>query len=532
MGSPNLLHTKAEKYGNFGIIFPSFRSAAELGSRATALRAKEIAFYNSFIPGCNSYEAFIKALRELFKNMAMDANVLKAFRNADIEKEFKNFGLEIGYKLNEGIEITYSLKEEEIDIKNLLSGIPGVEVEGGKITISKDVDEDIVIIKKVFNSVLGTKFDTQGKGKNNKRRLNEFLDKVQSGGDLAINELTRRTNFSITGLSGGIKTAKAIIKTPGIFNYNIQNIRDAENDPKLKAEIDKAISQVRNFIMSIADRNNASQMMRNAIRDTWIKSFSGEKMRAAFFEKKGYVDYLKGAFGEFQAALLKNYVALATGNNNLPKALISDTVEKGEQQKTDVELLRGIGAQVKNINLFATPKIESNMHFQRFVDAAGLYFEVESFGGFLANYFFNETYKSENSGNFDELKNILGDYYAELMNLAVTDSIDDVVTFYIISGEYLVPGSEILDENIFPRMSVEITSSYDGKSDDQYLSETREKDDRPLFLEWWKPERGAVHSFYPTGRNHEDFNNILSKVSIRTGFSHGGDLGRYSLFRG
>jgi hypothetical protein len=39
----------------------------------------------------------------------------------------------------------------------------------------------------------------------------------------------------------------------------------------------------------------------------------------------------------------------------------------------------------------------------------------------------------------------LGDYLGEIMNMAMSDQLSDVVTFYMIGGKYFVPCSAILE---------------------------------------------------------------------------------------
>lgn len=535
MGSPNLLHTNT-KYDDFGYSLP-FDPGDRFASQAAALEVKEIAFYQSFFPGCSSYDDFIARLRELFINMREDAAVFRAFENTNLEKEFKDFGLEMGTDVGE-IEITYSATSEDIDIEKLLGNIAGVSVSGGVITIGTDVDKDITIVKEVFNKLFNTRYSINSKtGGASKRRLNEFFNRVEAGGDKALNELSQRAGITISGIKGGVRTAQTKVRTSGMFDFNAESIKNAENDPKLKGQINDALNRINTFITGIAYKNRASQIMLNAIKDTWNNSFSSEKMRSFFFEKGGFLTYLKGAFGEFQTALFSNYLRLATGNSHLPEALISDTIKKGgEQNKSDVELLKGIGAQVKNINLYATNKIESNIHLNNLSAAtAGTPFsiDVSSFEGFLANYFFNTDYQSSVQGSFEQLETILGGYFAEIMNLAINDAVDDKVTFYFIGGGYLVPGSHILNQNHFERVKVSITSGYKGMSDEEYMSRNRPRGRKNQpFLNWWQNDSSAEYGFSATDKNSETFANIISKISISTGFFHGGagGLGRYSIF--
>jgi hypothetical protein len=58
----------------------------------------------------------------------------------------------------------------------------------------------------------------------------------------------------------------------------------------------------------------------------------------------------------------------------------------------------------------------------------------QSFLDFIANYYFNISYQAQSAGQFDSLLKWLEDYLGELMNMAMSDAVDDTVTFYMIGG--------------------------------------------------------------------------------------------------
>ena len=541
MGDANRLHTKSS-YADFSFSFPKPKSKTTIKANIASLRQKEIAFYNSFFPGCKTYESFIKKLRELFKNVDNDRDVLKAFKNANIIKEFERAGLKIGSEFSKenqkkpSIIITFEQDESTIDILNkVLKNL----VSQKDVIISKSVPvisikPEITSIKKTLNTLLSTHFRKENS--KNVKNLREYIKNIENDikdtGEKVIKE-----NLKIVNVEGNIGTTSEKVMTEGIFSYKKEDIEN----PALKAEIELALKEVRFIINRIAGEWKASINMREAIQKTWDYSFSSEKARQAFFEKGGYTNYLKGAFGEFQLALINNYLDIVIRKNHLPSnmtSLISNTL-KQEQDKSDVSLLRNIGAnvetyninaQVKNINIFSTDKINGNIH----LDNLSMSMNTSSFEGFLANCFFNMDYQNQQKNSLHNLEICLENYFAEIMNLAISDSLEDKVTFYFIDGEYLVPGSRILSDK-FVKSYVEITSDYKGLSNEEYMSNYRPRGKAPNyesqpFLKWWKPQKGGNHIFKPTEIN--DISEIFSHVSIRTSFFHGGkdNLSSFSIY--
>jgi hypothetical protein len=80
-------------------------------------------------------------------------------------------------------------------------------------------------------------------------------------------------------------------------------------------------------------------------------------------------------------------------------------------------------------------------------DKLGQYFGdgEADFLGFISNYFFNSTYAEQHRDDMASLRETLGHWLGEVMNMAVEDSVEDTVTFYMIAGRYLVPCSVILE---------------------------------------------------------------------------------------
>jgi hypothetical protein len=63
----------------------------------------------------------------------------------------------------------------------------------------------------------------------------------------------------------------------------------------------------------------------------------------------------------------------------------------------------------------------------------------------MANFYFNKTYYSDEFSKMWQLRTNLENWLGEIMNMAVSDAVEDTVTFYVIGGKYMVPCSAILE---------------------------------------------------------------------------------------
>jgi len=130
------------------------------------------------------------------------------------------------------------------------------------------------------------------------------------------------------------------------------------------------------------------------------------------------------------------------------------------------------------------------------------------------------------------LKTWLGDYLGEIMNMAMNDSVEDTVTFYMIGGQFLVPGSAILEnaDSLDLTKSINITSSYQGLTDTGYRGQyTMVKGKkRPEFVKYWNKKHSG---WQPTSENAKQYNYLTERgISIRTHFSLLDDIMSFSLF--
>ena len=286
--------------------------------------------------------------------------------------------------------------------------------------------------------------------------------------------------------------------------------------------------------------------LKSAFEQTWRDNITNIEYGIAFFLKGGTLTYFNGAFGEFQIALLSNYILRRTGiKNSILASKISNTIGQTEQAKIDVTLLGNLGIQVKNYNPYTYNynPIETNTTAESFLNklssnGQGISkddkHQVVSLTSFLANYAFSQDYRAmagkDTIPSVKEVEKSLENYAGELYNLSINDSeaFSDTVLFYSFSGMYLVPASEILkavynnlkDEN--HRTNMEVSIKWKGSGLSQKDMQEKQEDNSPYWTTYWHKAakgsgyRGSGWSRQPT--QDTKIKNLLSVTRIKTGF--------------
>ena len=103
----------------------------------------------------------------------------------------------------------------------------------------------------------------------------------------------------------------------------------------------------------------------------------------------------------------------------------------------------------------------------------------DDFLQFIANIFFNTTYRAGREPDYELLEQELSQRIQELQNQDVVEGLSDKVSFYLIEGKYLVPASHLLRlmanaDGSYASDTIGITSKYKGMSDLEYRELTRE----------------------------------------------------------
>ena len=334
------------------------------------------------------------------------------------------------------------------------------------------------------------------------------------------------------------------------MRYTLADIKDESK----KADIQRATKKIKDFFYSSAGLNVASgtQALKSAFQQTWQDNISSIEYGIAFFLKGGTLTYFNGAFGEFQTALLSNYILQRTGAIIKDKTLaskISNTIGQTEQAKVDVTLLGNLGIQVKNYNPYTYNynPIETNTTAESFLNKLGSNgqdvsvddkSQVLSLTSFLANYAFSQDYRAmAGKGTIPSVEDVeksLENYAGELYNLSIIRSTpqskaySDTVLFYSFSGMYLVPASVILqavydnlDKNNRTNVRVSIKWDGDGLSSED-MQKGQGKYNSPYWTKYWhRTVKGLGYQETEWSRQSAQdtkIKNLLSVTRIKTGF--------------
>jgi hypothetical protein len=135
----------------------------------------------------------------------------------------------------------------------------------------------------------------------------------------------------------------------------------------------------------------------------------------------------------------------------------------------------------------------------------------------VANFYFNLDYQKNQFENMIRLRYALENWLGAVMNMAVKDAVEDVVTFYVIGGKYLVPCSVILraSEQLKLGNSLKIYSSYEGHTDKDFARYS--KDNGSIYSKYWVKDGD---DWDPTPENKSEIDNLIgNRISIQTQFN-------------
>lgn len=549
------LHTNPIKWAEEGFqLFSSeFENSKNVDTQKTRLEGQiarlqnqETAVYGKFFAGCTTYKDFIIRLRELFdKEYNVDMQIIKNFAAEKIQVLLnKNFGTQIMPSKNLVTEIEIiNPNVTKIDIGNILKGTSGnFKLSNNIIKLDIRMDDaGIKAMKELLNKAQGRHFHTASLGTDCMKAYLKHLVVEKH-----LPEETQKEK--IQAITKGFHTTKFIGDSD--LRYTLADIK---NESK-KADIDRATKKIKDFFYSSAGLNVASgsQYLKDAFQKTWQDNISSIEYGIAFFLKGGTLTYFSGAFGEFQIALLSNYILRRTGiKDSTLASKISNTIGQAEQAKIDVKLLGDLGIQVKNYNPYTYNynPIETNTTAESFLNKLGSNgqdisiddkSQVMSLTSFLANYAFSQDYrtmaKDSNSTipSVEEVEKSLENYAGELYNLSITQSTpqstaySDTVLFYSFSGMYLVPASAILqavydnlDKNNRTNVRVSIKWDGDGLSSED-MKKGQGKYNSPYWTKYWhRTVKGLGYQGTEWSRQPEQdtkIKNLLSVTRIKTGF--------------
>ena len=418
-------------------------------------------------------------------------------------------------------EIVLKFKANQPKTKGIFNDSGGSSTIKWSMTSSDEnifhLEWNTATIKNIVNKVSGKQFHTQSE---NIDRLISFL--ISESNDLIDIEVGPEKD----SLQQYI--VKNTLSPFGIKGSDFKELM--KNNPQLAAQFE---ARIRDFIFNKLCAG-ASQYFIDTVEDVL-----GQKIKdstyAFFMGGDNWVTHAVGAFGELQTVILFQYISKRTPNKILATKIGEIIGDKGgiygQQLRSDVELLKAFGIQVKNysgdINRLTGEERTITINFHPT--------EIASLPGgatdYLLNSYFNSSIPKYTEG---ELEDFFESHAMELLNLDFHPSTQNTVSFYMI-GLNLIPGSAILKaayQKATIKASTVITSGFNEQSDEGYNPWINNPSywGSP-FVEWWHsiynpPIKGA---FTPKSKN--TLSTLDKLVSIRTKFTYSALFGgAYQLF--
>ena len=555
-------HKRGEDKNLAGLMGRSSTLQTKTGDTLTNqinnMKNREEAVYQRYFNNCKTFEQFIENLRNLFSEAGygQDKEILQNFGSENARAKLKAY-FGTSYVFANNFQLTVNIKNPgrtNIDFKalqKLSKGNKGITIspENGKTKIELNIgvdDDSIGKIKESLNLIFNTRFNPKSSYKGGVKNF--------------LNNIDKRIEDYIT-IVGGVDSAKSSLKSGytlvggpnSPFRYTEEDIASAENNPSIEADINSALKDIKQFFLSPNGMNihNGSPALRSAFELTWRTNIEAKFSQAAFFMKGGVLNYLIGALGEFQTALINNYILRRAGGLT-PEAVsrISETIGQRQQNKVDVTVLKDIGIQVKNYDLSIFESARQGIMYttntpKKFLNAlqtTGAITNkpddttISTLESFIANYAFSADYRTlTNASSFEnKVKEIFETYYAEMYNFAVQADLDDTVLFYSIAGEYLIPASHILrlisQNGSITKIPLNI--SWPKPYTYEYFYPIKNMASPP-WRQYWEPKEGADPPYIPTEEQSTKIDNLLSTVSFSTGFQFTNlrsFLTKYSMF--
>lgn len=511
MENPNpngLLHTGSHWLHGFQDSF-SFNSFVSKGNIST-LEAKEKSLYRKF--GVDTFEEFRNIINKLFLEYPQDREILQRFSSDNLRSELLRFSSTVGMEFNQTVSLTIDLNVAQQGDFQISKKSKDVSING--VIQIPDVQLDTKSIKEIFNKYLSTTFR---KGSDWQKNLQEMIASLESQGVISIGDGPKTFYEEYTMASKNFPWGY----TKRDIDFAIQMGKESE----IYQQLEEAKRKIKDFIRNTLCAGASPDLIK-AVDSVWRSTIGSGISGIAFFEKgNNFLNGIIGALGEFQFAVLTKYLGFRTGIRTNVSLVGTELLNTGAQRKTDVEIFRSLGIQIKNFSINTRfDAINTSVSAAKFAE----YIDNSSdFLTFIANYYFNLTYQSRRTSDFQTLLEFLGYKIGEIYNLAVADSVTDTVVFYYISGRYLVPGSAILraSQQAQERQlsnSIKITSSVKGMSDEEYSDGEYKK--------YWEKTSGSITGWVPKEKNTAEFQKIVeSNISIRSSFPYQQLMMQYAI---
>lgn len=535
----------------------SRRKGSDLRDAVRRLEASEKRLYLEF--GKSNYDDFIGLLRELFNEN--DVLVISRFRPDYLEPVLAKFAHGRADLYNQEIKLIlhldkaegYRVRQEATARESIINREKAKNKKG-----EFEVDININDFNSITQEITLTYNHT-----NVKTVLNAFFKghnfksdrEIMSNVDSMIDQLVAKNAIEVK-----LKNEQTQDYTDNFIFSSIPNFpwglskktyTDAlarGEDDEMVEEIKRAVNRIKEFVINELGEG-ASLDLRNAIITTWEANFKDKENNPALFFSGGktdnFISGVQGALGEFQTALIFTFLQRKLGRNSKYSKIIGNTYKladgSSEQIKTDVQIMKGLGLQVKNVSIIKDElgndtfvrDLSTSIHPDKLEKQLA---EGKKFVEYIANYFFNITFQKETQSTFNQMILMLEGYLGEVMNMAINKNIDDNISFYLISGKYLVPASKILRamNQLGLKKNLEVTSAYVGMTDEEYnytfYQDKKANRLSPNYIEYWKRNKSAPDGWLPKQKNKTVFNQLISsRISIKTHFNILQQIERYAL---
>ena len=535
-----VLHT-ASAYAITNIDTSIFNSAPEdsLQSEISAVQQKEETLYNKF--GESTYRGFHNKLLSLFQNGRHVSDALSQYSADNLAtrlKEFQSVNAEL-WEQEVRIEFDFSkLQNLNYKVKDVLD-FQGELSKWGTVTGKGFVFQgkfNTSTIKNVLNEVLlrrGRRFDP---GAGYQKAVDTLVEKLLENGGISIQIATEDEN----GKNSYTDYVKSRIPNfPwGVLKSQILEAEARGEASELYHELERAILKIKDFVTRILPEE--SPEVAEAALAVWnrhiaMEEYKGNKILSLFqgTTTSNFGSAVQGALGEFGAAVIFEYLSQHIPEQSYA-TLLGNMIIDSQKPKTDVRLFQDIGLQVKNFQIHKDymRDIGTTTSPTRFAALAQLNdYDTMNFYDFLTNYYFNLSYQGSSEGQqgMQSLSEYLGKHLGAVMNMAILDGAQDVVTFYLIDNRYLVPCSDILLAAEMLNLKPQVHSAYAGLTDLAYAAAARadgkdgDKSGELVYThhsaigyEYWNY---LDTSWHPTEKNERKYMQILNNISLRTEFN-------------
>ena len=498
--------------------------------------------------GESTYQGFISRLRKEFNDADGVKQALQNFKKSNL---IINLGLPHQLKyVDQRIEFTLtadvsqdivSMMKQQLNMSNADFVI---SVEGEPLRLSFDYNESYIkaFLNAYFNGQRRfiDKSNTgvlRSKKTDPLRSANKaFRELLSSGkiGKVTINKTPVNEHFAIDG-------DKSMMNN---FNYRQADIEKAINNNTPEGQqLRKAILDSRNIIYNkLIGFMNGIPDLENAFKRAWNNKMGGKDLSRVlknftFFAKGENLNAgVSGAIQELYTAIIAEYINIRIGNgiNKKVATILGNVIKGAESPKTDVRILERIGIQVKAYSMDRViTKASTNIHPINLAASLGPYGN-ENIADTIVQMVFNSSV-----GDYNTIANELEPALAQLMNMTTSDSISDTVCFYLVDGQFLVPGSVILDTLRATNYKINIRTSYETQKDADFEEEDYIREDGtngPNFLQFFNGQKASLNSSFTshnvTNENYNLYNTLMSKsisIDVKFDYSFMGSSA-YSIF--